>query len=65
MTNEEIRKQIDKNNEAILRLTSKIQFVLNQEVNALIIENKRLQEQCNHVFDEEGVCIYCDALKED
>ena len=65
MTNEEIREQIDKNNDAILRLTSKIQFVLNQEVNALIIENKKLQEQCSHVFDEEGVCIYCDALKED
>ncbi len=65
MTNEEIRKQIDENNEKILKLTSKIQFVLNREVNALMIQNKELQSQCNHVFDEEGICIYCDALKED
>lgn len=64
MTNEEIRKKVDENNEKILELTSKIQFILNKEVDSLMRENKELQSKCSHVFDEEGICIYCDACKE-
>ena len=64
MTNEEIRKEIDKNNERIFELTSKIRFTLNKEVNDLLAENRKLQSQCHHVFDEEGICIFCDAMEE-
>ena len=64
MTNGEIRKKIDANNERIIEIASKIQFTLNEEVNELLQENRKLQEQCAHAYDEEGICIFCDKMRD-
>ena len=33
-------------------------FTLNNTVAELLEENRQLQDQCDHVF-EDGYCIYC------
>ena len=60
----EIRRQIDANNKRISEMLSPCTFILNNAVASLIAENKRLQSQCEHEWDENGFCIYCDILKE-
>lgn len=60
----EIRKKIDENNKRISELLSPCTFILNNTVGELISENRKLQEKCNHEFDEDGFCVYCDKLKE-
>ena len=59
MTGEEIRKQIIKNNKIIER-ASRSTFVLDQRAAKALEENRKLQSQCPHKFDELGYCIYCD-----
>lgn len=59
MTGEEIRSKINKNNKIVQAMFNPNQFVLNNTILKLLEENKELQAQCNHVFDN-GYCIYCD-----
>ena len=59
MLGQEIRKIIDDNNKKIESLVSPDFFTLNNEVADLLAENRKLQEQCTHEFDEDGVCVYC------
>lgn len=58
MTNQEIGEIIRENNERIEELMNPNQFVLNNTVAELLEENRALQEQCTHEF-EDGFCIYC------
>lgn len=59
MTPQEIREQIDKNNEAIQKFLEPDLFTLNNVVAALLEENRELQRQCPHNFVD-GFCEYCD-----
>lgn len=58
MTQEEIKKQIDFNNEKIASLLDPTKFTLNQDVLNLINQNEELQKQCNHIYKNKK-CIYC------
>lgn len=62
MTGEEIRKAINKNNEEIHKYS--VTFVFEPRVRELLNENKKLRFACEHNFDKEGTCIYCDMDKE-
>lgn len=59
MSGLEVRKKIIANNKLIAEQPHNI-FVLNQKIQELLDENRRLQEQCPHEYDETGFCIYCD-----
>lgn len=63
MTGIEIKEQIDKNNQIIEAAMSPNKFTLNNTIAALLQENSKLQQQCEHEF-EEGFCIYCYKSKE-
>ena len=54
----EIKKTIDHNNSLIESFLNPNIFTLNNTVAQLISENRELQKKCNHVFDENGYCIY-------
>lgn len=54
----EIKKRIDENNKIIESLMTPNVFTLNNTIAELFAENKKLQEECEHVF-ENGYCIYC------
>ena len=54
----EINKRIEENNKLIESLMTPNVFTLNNTVAELLAENKALQEECEHVF-ENGYCIYC------
>lgn len=54
----EIKKRIEENNKLIESLMTPNVFTLNNTVAELLAENKALQEECEHVF-ENGYCIYC------
>ncbi len=54
----EIKKRIDENNRIIESLMTPNVFTLNNTIAELLAENKKLQEECEHVF-ENGYCIYC------
>lgn len=59
----DIKRKIDDNNNMIESLLSPNQFTLNNTIANLLEENKKLQKQCEHVF-EDGYCIYCYKEKE-
>ena len=59
MSPQEIREQIDKNNELIEKILVTNFFTLNKDVYELMKNNEKLQEKCEHKFVN-GVCIYCD-----
>lgn len=62
MSGNEIREQINKNNELIkAKLTS---FVLTDEIKEIMALNAKLRRQCPHQF-KEGFCIFCDEFEED
>lgn len=63
MTGQEIERLITFNNKKIEELLDPSTFVLKPEVEALLEENKRLREQCPHVF-ENGICIFCGTSAE-
>lgn len=63
MSGEEIRKKILENNKIIEQSLSPT-FVLNRAVQKALEDNKRLQNMCNHEYDELGYCIYCDKEKD-
>jgi hypothetical protein len=54
----EIKKRINENNKIIESLMTPNVFTLNNTIAELLAENKKLQEECEHVF-ENGYCIYC------
>lgn len=61
MNQEEIRRKIDENNKIIVSCMTPNIFTLNNTISDLLEENRRLQRECQHVF-ENGVCKYCDLL---
>ena len=61
MTSEQIHNKIVENNNEIEKILTANRFTLNIKIQELLEENKKLQKECNHLF-ENGVCIYC--LKE-
>lgn len=54
----EIKRKIEENNKIIESLMTPNVFTLNNTVAELLAENKALQAECEHVF-EDGYCIYC------
>lgn len=62
MSGNEIRLQIDKNNEIIR--TKLDNFILTPEIKRLLAINEELRKDCTHKF-KDGICIYCDAFEED
>ena len=60
-----IKRRIDANNALIEKNLSVNIFTLNNTVSELLEDNRKLQEECPHEFDEEGFCIYCYKMKED
>lgn len=56
---QKIRQKINENNKRIETILRPDTFVLNEEVKALLDENRKLQQECEHRF-ENGVCVYCD-----
>ena len=59
MTQIEIRRAIDLNNQLINTLLTPNQFTLNNEVARLVRENKNYQSQCQLHFVG-GYCEFCD-----
>ena len=59
MTQIEIRRAIDLNNQLINTLLTPNQFTLNNEVARLLRENKNYQSQCQQHFVD-GYCEFCD-----
>ena len=64
LTNEEIKKKIDYNNNLIEDLMDPCTFTLNEAICKLMKENDDLRAQCAHEYNEEGICIYCYSIKE-
>ena len=62
-TGPEIKKLIDENNKLIEQSLTPNIWTLNNSVAELLEENKRLQKECSHEY-ENGACIYCYKLKE-
>lgn len=58
MTSEQIHNKIVENNNEIEKILTANRFTLNIKIQELLEENKKLQKECNHLF-EKGVCIYC------
>ena len=54
----DIKNKIEENNKIIESLMTPNIFTLNNTVAELLAENKELQNECDHVF-EDGYCIYC------
>ena len=60
----EIRQKIDSNNKIIKQIMNPSSFVLNNSISDLLEENRKLQKECPHQF-EDGFCIYCDIEEEE
>ena len=60
-----IKQRIDANNALIEKNLFVNTFTLNNIVADILVENKKLEEECPHEFDEDGFCIYCYKMKED
>ena len=60
MSGNEIRLQIDKNNEKIRKALNT--FILTDEIQKLMEENDILRSKCEHEFID-GTCKYCDAFE--
>lgn len=58
MTSKQIHNKIIENNNEIEKILTANRFTLNIKIQELLEENKKLQKECNHLF-ENGVCIYC------
>ena len=54
----EIKRKIDENNKIIESLMTPNIFSLNNTIAELLSENRELQRNCSHKF-EQGYCIYC------
>lgn len=60
----EIYQRIQENNKRVQDAMQFNVFVLNNTVSELLAENRELQAQCEHEY-EEGVCIYCMKLSDE
>lgn len=60
----DIKQKIDENNKLIEKIMTPNKFILNNMVAELLYENKKLQDQCKHEFDD-GICIYCYKVEEE
>ena len=60
-----IKQKIDFNNKLIQNMLRPDVFTLNNAVAELLSENIKLQSECEHEYDEDGVCVYCYKIKED
>lgn len=58
MTGLDIKKRIEANNQKIEALFDPVDFVLSEEISALLQENEHLQSICEHIF-ENGRCKFC------
>lgn len=56
--NLEIKSKIDANNKLIEELLNPNAYTLNNTVADLLEENRQLQLQCKHEY-EDGYCIFC------
>lgn len=65
MNGEKIRQEIQNNNEKIYSLLDPETFVLNSEVKRLMERNKQLRAICEHEYNQDGFCIYCNIKKEE
>lgn len=63
MTNEEIRKEIDENNEQLKHCVHTGSFIFDLFAAELRTRNNKLRSLCTHKF-ENGKCIYCDMEEE-
>ena len=54
----DIKKRIEENNKIIESLMTPNVFTLNNTIAELLAENRQLQDECEHFF-EEGFCVYC------
>ena len=61
MSGIETRQKIDENNEKIRKAVNT--FILNKEIQKLMIENENLRKECKHHFIN-GICEYCDAYED-
>lgn len=62
MTGEEIREQINFNNQKIQSLLDPSIFILQPEVQKYIEDNEYLKTVCPHKY-ENGICIYCGRIQ--
>lgn len=60
--NKLIKSKIEENNKQIEQLLSPNTFILNNQVSALLSENKILQNKCHHRFTN-GYCDFCGKEK--
>lgn len=65
MSPQDIRERVDKINAQIeAKVRAQVeQFVLNPEITELYNQLRKLQEQCPHMYDDKGVCIFCNKVK--
>lgn len=62
MTGNEIKQKIDANNRALESMLDPTKFVLSKEIQELVNENLKLQNQCPHSFDK-GYCVFCNMRR--
>lgn len=65
MNGNEIRERIIKNNKIIEDYACRGFFILNENVQNALEENRQLRAKCHHEFNELGYCIYCDYNDKD
>lgn len=61
--NLEIKSKIDANNKIIEELMQPNTFTLNNVIAELLEENRRLQSECEHEY-ENGYCAFCYRAEE-
>lgn len=64
MTQKEIYEKINMNNNRIKDIMQPNIFTLNNTVSDLLKENRELQDQCQHEY-EDDVCVWCQRLREE
>lgn len=58
MTHQEIKDKIEYNNQLISDSLTPNMFTLNSVVASLLEENRKLQQECDHEY-EDGWCKWC------
>ena len=64
MNGQEIKAEIERNNDAIVQAQSVGFFTLNKTIAEAMEKIKYLQSICPHEYSKTGYCIYCNQ-KED
>lgn len=60
----QLKNKIDNNNKKLEEMINPAVFVLNPEVQALLMENDQLRSACKHEF-ENGFCKWCYTKEEE